>query len=55
MDASDYLAQVKALIVANPKVAHWSLVREEEQGDRGYPHHVHDGRTPTPIITTIVL
>jgi Family of unknown function (DUF6516) len=34
-NASDYLACVKALIVLNPQVLHWTIVREEEQSDRG--------------------
>lgn len=34
-NAGDYLAHIKALIVLNPQVAHWTIVREEEQGDRG--------------------
>lgn len=34
-DADDYLAYVKALIVANPKVAGWKVLREETQGDIG--------------------
>lgn len=34
-NASDYLAHIKALIVLNPKVVNWTVVREEVQGDRG--------------------
>lgn len=34
-DAADYLAFIKALIVTNPQVAHWTSVREETQGERG--------------------
>jgi len=34
-DAADYLAHIKALIVVNPQVAHWEVVREEAQGDMG--------------------
>ena len=34
-DAADYLAHIKALIVANPQVLHWTIVREEAQGDMG--------------------
>ena len=34
-DATYYLTWIKALIVANPKVVHWSVVREEAQGDTG--------------------
>ena len=34
-DAADYLAQVKALIVLDPRVVHWAAAREEEQGDVG--------------------
>ncbi len=44
--ASDYLAHVKALIVANPQVIHWTVVREEVQGDLGllrYRLNLHDG------------
>jgi hypothetical protein len=33
--ASDYLAYIKALIVLNPQVVHWMVVREEAQGDLG--------------------
>jgi len=34
-DAADYLAHVKALITLNPGVVHWTVVREEAQGDMG--------------------
>jgi len=34
-DASDYLAYIKALIVSNPQVLRWSVIREEAQGDIG--------------------
>lgn len=34
-DAADYLAHIKALIIINPQVAHWTVVREEVQGDMG--------------------
>lgn len=34
-NAGNYLAHIKALIVLNPQVVHWIIVREEEQGDRG--------------------
>lgn len=34
-DAADYLAHIKALIVVNPQVVHWTVVREEAQGDMG--------------------
>lgn len=34
-EATDYLAYIKALIVVNPQVLHFSVVREEAQGDRG--------------------
>jgi len=34
-DAADYLAHIKALIVVNPQVVHWEVVREEAQGDMG--------------------
>lgn len=30
-DAADCLAYIKALIVANPKVIRWTVVREEAQ------------------------
>lgn len=33
--AGDYLAQIKALIILNPQVAHWAVIREEAQGDMG--------------------
>ena len=34
-DAADYLAYIKALIVENPQVLRWTVVREEMQGDMG--------------------
>jgi len=34
-DASDYLSYIKALIVFNPQVLRWSVIREEAQGDIG--------------------
>ena len=34
-DAADYLAHIKALIILNPQVVHWTVVREETQGDMG--------------------
>lgn len=34
-DAADYLAYIKALIVVNPQVLRWTVVREETQGDMG--------------------
>ena len=34
-DVADYLAYIKALIAMNPQVAHWVVVREESQGNRG--------------------
>lgn len=34
-DAAEYLAQVKALIVMNHQVMHWTAAREEGQGDAG--------------------
>ena len=34
-EADDYLAYVKALIIANPKVADWKTIREETQSDLG--------------------
>ena len=34
-DAADYLAHIKALIVVNPQVVHWTVVREEAQGNMG--------------------
>ena len=33
--AADYLAHVKALIVLNPKVLHWTVLREEAQEEMG--------------------
>ena len=33
--AADYLAHVKALIAVNPQVVHWTVIREEAQGDMG--------------------
>lgn len=35
-DAAEYLAQVKALIVMNPEIVHWTALREEAQGDVGF-------------------
>jgi hypothetical protein len=35
MDAVDYLATVKALIIANPRIRTWTILREEIQGDIG--------------------
>ena len=34
-EADDYLAYIKALIIANPQVAGWKTLREEAQGDLG--------------------
>ena len=34
-DAAEYLAYVKALIVANAQVVRWVVVREEAQGKMG--------------------
>ena len=34
-NADDYLTHIKALIVLNPHVVHWTVVREEAQGDMG--------------------
>ena len=34
-DAADYLAFIKALIIANPHVVRWAVIREEAQGDMG--------------------
>jgi hypothetical protein len=34
-DADDYLAYVKALVVAHPLVVHWAMLREEAQGNVG--------------------
>lgn len=34
-DASDYLTYIKALIVMNPEVLRWTVLREEAQGDMG--------------------
>ena len=34
-NAADHLAYLKALIVAHPRVVHWTVVREEAQGDLG--------------------
>ncbi len=45
-EVDDYLAYVKALIIANPKVADWKALREEAQGDLGmfrYRITFHDG------------
>ena len=45
-EADDYLAYVKALIIANSQVAGWKALREEAQGDLGlfrYRITFHDG------------
>jgi len=34
-DPGDYLAYIKALIVANPHVVRWKVIRDEAQGDMG--------------------
>ena len=34
-NAAEYLAEVKALIVMNPKIVHWTALREEVQKDAG--------------------
>ena len=34
-DAADYLAHIRALIIRDPKVRHWRVVREEVEGDLG--------------------
>lgn len=34
-DASEYLSQIKAIILFMPWVVHWDVVREEAQGDVG--------------------
>ncbi len=34
-DADDYLAHIKALIALNRQVIHWTVLREEVQGDVG--------------------
>jgi hypothetical protein len=34
-NAADYLAHIKALIIMNPQVGHWSIVREENLDDMG--------------------
>ena len=34
-DAADYLAHIKALIALNTQAVHWTVVREEAQGDLG--------------------
>ena len=34
-EAADYLAHIKALIIVDPQVVHWIVVREEAQGDVG--------------------
>jgi len=40
-DAAEYLAQVKALIVMNPEIVHWTALREEAQGDVGFIRYKH--------------
>ena len=34
-DAADYLAHIRVLIIRNPQVRHWGVVREEVEGDLG--------------------
>ncbi|NLS77419.1 MAG: hypothetical protein GXY76_09200 [Chloroflexi bacterium] len=34
-NASEYLAHLKSLIILDPQVSHWTVVREEAQGDGG--------------------
>lgn len=34
-DAAEYLTQVRALVIAEAAVTHWSVIREEAQGDLG--------------------
>lgn len=34
-NAADYLAHIKALIVVNPQIVHWTIVREESLDDIG--------------------
>lgn len=34
-NAADYLAHLKALIVVNPQIVHWTIVREESVDDIG--------------------
>lgn len=34
-NASEYLAHLKSLIILDPQVSHWTVVREEAQGDEG--------------------
>jgi hypothetical protein len=33
--AADYLISVRSLIVLNPQIARWTIIREETQGDIG--------------------
>lgn len=35
-NAADYLAHIKALIVLNPQITHWAIVREESVDDMGF-------------------
>jgi hypothetical protein len=34
-DAADYLAHIRSLILTNPCILHWQIVREEAQGTIG--------------------
>jgi hypothetical protein len=34
-DAAEYLAQIKVLIISNPHINGWTIMREESQGDIG--------------------
>jgi hypothetical protein len=34
-NAADYLTHLKALIVVNPRIVHWTIVREESVDDMG--------------------
>jgi hypothetical protein len=55
-NAAEYLAEIKALIVMNPKIVHWTALREEIQGDAGLIRcklMLHDGEQighPSPVM-----
>ena len=47
-DANEYLLHVRALVIANEQVLHWTLIREEAQSDKGlfrYRLALRDGGT----------
>lgn len=54
--AVEYLASIKARIVAHPRVVRWTVVREEAQGDQGllrYRLMLHGGDLCDPLSGTV--